>query len=60
MLVLDVAITYKIPYVIYMLIRTRSIRQVGHGTSMDEMRKAAKILIVKPEGIMPFRRPMRR
>jgi hypothetical protein len=37
--------------------RTRNLRQVGHGTSMEEMRKATKILIVKPEGIMPFGRP---
>jgi hypothetical protein len=39
------------------LIKLRRMRRVGHVAHMGEMRNAYRILVRKPEGKRPFRRP---
>jgi hypothetical protein len=40
--------------------KLRMMRWVGHVARMDEKRKAYRILVEKPEGKRPLRRPRRR
>jgi hypothetical protein len=40
-----------------MIIKSRTMRRVGHGVYMREMRNAYKILAGKPERKSPFGRP---
>jgi hypothetical protein len=42
---------------IFRLIKSRRMRWVGHVAHMGQMRNAYRLLVGKPEGKRPFRRP---
>jgi hypothetical protein len=48
------------PEISFRQIKSRRMRWAGHVAHMEEERKLYKVLVGKPEGKTPFRRPRQR